>query len=446
MLLENIKEALRNISSNRMRSLLTMLGIIIGITAVITITTIGASIKSTLNATFNSITGKTLEVYVDAYYPETDEEWETWEYPDMEEDDYISQEMIDELVEIYPDQVIGASVNTWVGEGQIYESKDNYANVTLMGCTKEYIIGQKLEIIRGRNLTSKDNSSAKKVCIVSDRMVSYYFGDKDPLGQQIEFVGTNENAAVFTIVGVYKYDETIFGYQDTTIPEKDRYTNMYIPVLTATSMQTDDYYYEMNSNGYQYLSLMLTPECDKDIAKINIENYFNEKYASNEDWYVTVMDYSSELGMIDTVINVITVAISFIAAISLVVGGVGVMNIMLVSITERTREIGIRKALGAKNKTIKQQFLIESIVLCTIGGIIGIVLGILLGFLLGKVAMLILNSYYTELNGIVILNVHPSVLAIVLSVAFSMLIGVFFGSYPAKKAAKMEVIDALRYE
>lgn len=444
MLLENIKEALRNLSSNRMRSLLTMLGIIIGITAVITITTIGASIKSTLNATFNSITGKTLEVYVDAYYPETDEEWENWEYPDMDEDDYISQEMIDELVNLYPETVIGASVSSWVGDGQIYESQDKYANVTLMGCTKEYIDSMKLDIFRGRNLTAKDNNSKKKVCLVSDTMVSYYFGDEDPIGKQIEYT-SDMASGEFTIVGVYKYDESKFGRQDTTIPVKDRNTNMYIPVATSKAMSSDDYYFE-NADGYQYVTLMLTPECDKEMARFLVESYFMDKYAENEDWTISVMDFSEDLDIIDTVINVITVAISFIAAISLLVGGVGVMNIMLVSITERTKEIGIRKALGAKNKTIKQQFLIESVVLCLIGGIIGIILGILFGIVLGKVAMFFINSFYEEITDIVVLNVHPSPIAIILSVAFSMLIGIFFGSYPAKKAAKMEVIDALRYE
>ena len=122
------------------------------------------------------------------------------------------------------------------------------------------------------------------------------------------------------------------------------------------------------------------------------------------------------------------------------------MNIMLVSITERTKEIGIRKALGAKNKDIRQQFLIESVMLCLVGGIIGILLGVLFGFLLGKIAMTLINSYYAEYSSYIIMNVRPSGIAILLSVAFSMLIGVFFGSYPAKKAARMEVIDALRYE
>ncbi len=135
-----------------------------------------------------------------------------------------------------------------------------------------------------------------------------------------------------------------------------------------------------------------------------------------------------------------------IAAISLVVGGIGVMNIMLVSITERTKEIGIRKALGAKSRTIRQQFLIESVVLCVIGGVIGILLGLLFGFLLGRVAMMLINTYYADFSGYIVLNVRPSGVAIVLSVGFSMLIGIFFGFYPAKKAAEMEVIDALRYE
>ena len=154
----------------------------------------------------------------------------------------------------------------------------------------------------------------------------------------------------------------------------------------------------------------------------------------------------SQLGIIDTVINVVTVAISAIAAISLIVGGVGVMNIMLVSITERTREIGVRMALGAKRKTIRLQFVIEAIVLCIIGGIIGITIGIVNGALLGKVADMIIQSMYSDYAQYIIMSVHPSPKAICLSLFFSMLIGVFFGYYPANKASKMEVIDALRYE
>ena len=181
-------------------------------------------------------------------------------------------------------------------------------------------------------------------------------------------------------------------------------------------------------------------------AAEDITAFFDAKYAQNPDYNVSVYNMASDLGMINTVINVITVAVSGIAAISLIVGGVGVMNIMLVSITERTREIGIRMALGAKRSTIRMQFVIEAIVLCIIGGLIGIALGILNGFLLGKAAEFLIQNMYSEYSSYIIMSVHPSVKAILLSLFFSMLTGVFFGYYPANKASKMEVIDALRYE
>ena len=131
---------------------------------------------------------------------------------------------------------------------------------------------------------------------------------------------------------------------------------------------------------------------------------------------------------------------------SLLVAGVGVMNIMLVSITERTREIGVRMALGAKRSTIRMQFVIEAIMLCLIGGIIGILIGIGIGALLGKVAGFVIQNMYSQYANYIIMTVHPSVTAIMLSLFFSMLTGVFFGYYPANKAAKLNPIEALRYE
>ena len=441
MLIENIKEAFQNLLSNKMRSLLTMLGIIIGISAVITITTIGTSIKSTLNATLNSLGGNSISASVDAIYPEDDADWSNWEYPKMTADDYITQDMLDELQETYPDEIAGFGISAYLGSGQIYKNSDKYANVDATGTTKEELEHMKIKILRGRNLTKQDMKKEKRVCVVSDTMASYYFGSEDPIGQQIIYSGSDGYSYEFTVVGVYEYNAAIFGKQDTTIPEKERSTSMYIPATTANKLNHSE-----TTNGYTYISVLLKTGADQKQAETDIQSFFADKYAKNEKWQVTTYNMSSDMGIINTVINVVTVAISFIAAISLIVGGVGVMNIMLVSITERTKEIGIRKALGAKNKAIKQQFLIESVVLCLVGGIIGILIGILFGFILGKVAMLVINSYYSDYAGYIIMNVHPSVLAIILSVCFSMLIGVFFGSYPAKKAAKMEVIDALRYE
>ena len=155
MLIENIKEAFQNLLSNKMRSLLTMLGIIIGISAVITITTIGTSIKSTLNATLNSLGGNSISASVDAIYPEDDADWSNWEYPKMTADDYITQDMLDELQETYPDEIAGFGISAYLGSGQIYKNSDKYANVDATGTTKEELEHmqrqeiEKLEAISG---------------------------------------------------------------------------------------------------------------------------------------------------------------------------------------------------------------------------------------------------------------------------------------------------------
>lgn len=440
MFFENIKEAVTSIFSNKMRSILTMLGIIIGISAVITITTIGSSIQSTLTSTLNSLGGNTISVYLEANYPEDDEDWETWVYPELEQEDYITQEMVDELMETYPEHITGIAASNSLGSGQIYESPDVYANVSVQGMTPEYIEYMKVDMYAGRNLTTRDNNTKKNVCIVADTMVKNYFGEKDPIGEQISFTNYDGSVFDFTIVGVYEYNAALFGQIDTSVPEKDRSTAVFIPLQTSFKLLGSE------QSGYEYFDLLLNPLADIEETTQLVTEFFEEKYARNEDYHIFCYNMQSDMGMINAVINVITVAVSGIAAISLIVGGVGVMNIMLVSITERTREIGVRMALGAKRSTIRLQFVIEAIVLCIIGGIIGIVIGIMNGFLIGQVAEFLIQSMYSEYASYIILSVHPSLKAILLSLFFSMLTGVFFGYYPANKASKMEVIDALRYE
>ena len=439
MFLENIKEAITSIFSNKMRSVLTMLGIIIGISAVITITTIGSSIQSTLTSTLNSLGGNTISAYLSPRYPE-DDNWDDWEAPEMEDSDYVTQEMIDELIETYPDEVSGIAASSYFADGQFKKSADLYANVSVQGVTPENLEYVKLTMRAGRNLTAKDNSGKKNVCLIADTMAERYFEGEDPIGEQISFTASDGTSYDFTVVGVYEYNAALFGKIDTSIPEKDRSTQVFIPLQTCFKLQGSE------QTGYDYFNILLQPLADINQATEDITAFFDAKYAQNPDYNVSVYNMSSDLGMINTVINVITVAVSGIAAISLIVGGVGVMNIMLVSITERTREIGIRMALGAKRSTIRMQFVIEAIVLCIIGGLIGIALGILNGFLLGKAAEFLIQNMYSEYSSYIIMSVHPSVKAILLSLFFSMLTGVFFGYYPANKASKMEVIDALRYE
>lgn len=442
MFLENIKEAFASIFSNKMRSILTMLGIIIGISSVIIITTIGGSIQSTLTSTLNSLGGNTVSVYLDARYPEDEDGWATWEYPEMTEDDYVSQEMLEGLYAAYPDEVSGIAAQEYLGSGVIKDEADanNYANVNVSGITPEYLDYIKLEMAKGRNFTAQDNTEKKRVCVVADTMAESYFGGKNPVGQQIS-VATNEGDYYdFVIVGVYKYNQAVFGKIDTSIPVKDRTTDVMIPIQTCFKLNGN------NTGGYENFSVLLQPLADIEQATTHITEYFENIYARNENFRITAYNMASDMGVINTVINVITIAVSGIAAISLIVGGVGVMNIMLVSITERTREIGVRMALGAKRRTIKMQFVMEAIVLCLIGGVIGILIGVGIGALLGKVAGFVIQNMYAEYTSYIIMEIHPSVTAILLSLFFSMLTGVFFGYYPANKASKMEVIDALRYE
>ena len=442
MFFENIKEAITSIFSNKMRSLLTMLGIIIGISSVIIITTIGGSIQSTLTATLNSLGGNTISAYVEARYPEDEEEQQVWVYPDMRQEDYVTQEMIDGLIAAYPDEVSGVAAQEYLGSGVITDEADadNYANVNIDGITPEYLDYMKLKMVAGRCLTREDNVSQKRVCVIADTMAQRYFGEKSPIGEIVSVSASDGNIYDFAVVGVYEYNQALFGQVDTKLAEKDRVTELMIPLQTCFKLQGAE------RTGYEYFNLLLTPLADAASATEHIQSYFDELYVNNDKFYVETYNMQSEMGMINTVLGVITVAVSGIAAISLIVGGVGVMNIMLVSITERTREIGVRMALGAKRRTIKMQFVIEAIVLCLIGGIIGVLIGVGVGFLLGMVANTVIQSMYAEYTDYIILSVHPSGQAIMLSLFFSMLTGVFFGYYPANKASKMEVIDALRYE
>ena len=436
MFWENIKEAITSISSNKMRSLLTMLGIIIGISSVIIITTIGGSIQSTLTATMNSLGGNMVQAYVEARYPENDEDWATWEQPDMTDSDYVTQDMIDGLIEKYPDEVTGVAAQNYLGSGTIKDDADskNYANVNIDGITPEYLEYMKLEMHAGRNLTKADNQGKKRVCLIADTMAERYFAGKDPIGETLSVATSDGGIFDFVVVGVYVYNQALFGKVDTSIPEKDRVTELMIPLQTCFKLQGTD------RTGYDYFNLMIDPLADVNQATTDVLSYFDEMYANNKNFHVSAYNMASDLGMINTVLNVITIAVSGIAAISLIVGGVGVMNIMLVSVTERTREIGIRKSLGAKCRDIRSQFIIEAGTTSAIGGAIGIILGILMANVLTNVIALVLG---TGNDGFVAM---PTAGGIGVAFGVSVAVGILFGYLPANKAAKLNPIDALRYD
>ncbi len=440
--LENIRLAFSALFSNKMRALLTMLGIIIGISAVITITTIGNSIQKTLSNTFNQIGMNVFSVYMmnkpEVYMGEEDLGEEAYT---LDDDDMITAEMLDELFEKYPD-TYKLAMSEHFSSAQLINSEDKYVNVSVQGATEGFLEYGKIDILQGRNITTKDDKKQKNTAVVSDIFVGQYFKNgENPIGETVSITLETGESYDFAIIGIYEYEESKLGKFEPGTKEEDKVTPFYIPYNTVSKLIGTG-----SQSGYYYVNLTYNTDMDVTEIETNLRNFFTEKYENNPYWEPYIENLQTSMGMINTVINVITIAISVIAAISLIVGGVGVMNIMLVSITERTKEIGVRKALGAQNGSIRMQFVIEAIIICLVGGIIGIISGIINGVIIGKVAEYLVTSLAADYADIIQMSVSPSLSAIAVAVIFSMLIGVFFGYYPANKAAKMNPIDALRYE
>ena len=427
-LIENIRLAFSSLLANKMRALLTMLGIIIGISAVIMITTIGNSIQKTLNNTFNSI-GMTN--YFDAYiYTNSSSTIVT-------EDDYISREMLEELVAEYPDH-FKINMSQSFGRATCQNSKGETVTLSLNG---QLDVTPMNDHLRGRTIQYQDNKQLKNALYVCDLFVKQYFKNgEDPIGQTVNLTLANGVSADFVIVG---YDK-LPSYYDRIYPpgtkEMDKTTPAGVPLDTLLKLT------HQKQEVSTYASIEWNTDYDPEELEQELRDFFEEKYAEKKDIEVEIQNEQTYVGMINTVINVITIAISVIAAISLIVGGVGVMNIMLVSITERTKEIGIRKALGAQNSAIRMQFVVESILICLIGGVIGIISGIMGGMFIGIIAKNLAEQFAPEYVELISITIEPSVPAIIIAVVFSILTGVFFGYYPANKAAKMNPIDALRYD
>lgn len=424
---ENLRLAFTSLLANKMRALLTMLGIIIGISAVIMITTIGTSIQKTLSNTFNSL-GNFNIIDVFLY---TDED--TY----MTNDDMITRQMMDELVTKYPDH-FSLDITESMGTATTRNAKGQTITVNVTGAMD---IKPAADHRRGRTINYADNQNLKNALYVNDLFISQYFdANEDPLGKEITLTFENGISGDFTIIG---YDKLPSMYLRSFTPgtkDIDKVTPVCVPLDSVLHL----FHQEPEANFY--VSVRYNTDVDVALQEQELRDFFDEYYAEKPGIHVELQNEQTYLGMINTVINIVTIAISVIAAISLIVGGVGVMNIMLVSITERTKEIGVRKALGAQNSAIRMQFVVEAILICLIGGIIGIILGMVGGMLIGWIAKIFVENFYSEYAELIAITIQPSVPAILIAVFFSILTGVFFGYYPANKAAKMNPIDALRYD
>lgn len=425
---ENIKLSFGSLRMNKMRSFLTMLGIVIGIGSVIAIMTVSASLTTSISTSFKDMGANNVTVGVKQKSTETEVNEKGMVFGSgnrnvsLEEDDRITDEMLEELKSSLEGKIKTISLSEMVGSAEARKSSYS-ANINITGINDGYYQTNDVTLLAGRRIKDTDVTGEKHVIMVSDLVVENLFdGDLEAALWQKLSVSINDSYYDYYIVGVYRYEETT---EISTSSDSDVTTAAYIPVSTAKAQMHAD-------EGYSQFTVVpaASVESASTFAK-EIEAFFEPYYAANEDYQISTTTLESLTESMNEMIQTVSIAIAFIAAISLLVGGIGVMNIMLVSITERTREIGVRKALGAKNSSIRLQFITESIVLCLVGGI----LGILLGITLGAIAANMLGYQATA-----------PIEAIAIAVMFSMAIGTFFGYYPANKAAGLNPIDALRYE
>ncbi len=385
-ILNIIKIAIKNLVNNKLRSSLTMLGLIIGIASVIVLVGIGNGASNQVNDQVSSLGTDMLMVNI------TSEE-------SLDSGDVKEMQELSNIDAIAPYKSIVKTVS---------RKTTTNSKTSILATTSDYLTIQNLKINSGRNLSPIDIENKTKVAIIGYEVAINLFNLSDPLGESIKIDGDN-----YIIIGVLEEQGTTNGVNIDNM--------VLIPLSTAKYLGSDS---TINS-----LYIKVTNEEYISETTSLVENYLRSTLQISSDYY-TVSSQDSMLDAMENINNTLSLLLGGIASISLIVGGIGVMNVMLVSVSERTKEIGIRKSLGAKKKDILFQFLIEALILSLLGGMLGILLGLIIGNVAETLGYDFVNSY-----GIVML-----------SFITSLLIGLIFGIFPSYRASCLNPIDALRTE
>ncbi len=392
-MLQSFKLALKSIGSNKTRSFLTMLGIIIGVASVIILVSLVNAYMSYMTESFASLGTNQINVNVTNLSSRSVSVDEMYEF-------YEGQE------EIFDNMSPMVSVNTVVKHGS-----DSMSSTTVMGVSEEYLDIKDYDLAQGRNIQYSDIVSRQKVCVAGYYVAAELYGSPEKAVDQTVKIG----GYAYRIVGVAERQD------EDGMDDGGNDDFVWMPYSCAVKMSR-------NANIGSYIFTIRS--LDTASRATDLISGFLEEIFKNDDLYrVTAM--SEMLDSLNSMIAMVSAGLGGIAGISLLVAGVGVMNIMLVSVTERTREIGIRKALGARKGVILQQFVIEAAVQSAMGGVIGIILG---------------SAATTAVGAAAGLNAVPTPSAVVISFSVSVAIGLFFGYAPARRAAALNPIDALRSE
>ncbi|HRC53846.1 MAG TPA: ABC transporter permease [Bacillota bacterium] len=377
--------SLRGLSANKMRSALTMLGVIIGVASVIALVSVGEGARREVVANFESIGTNILKLYV-----------QRWDARLTVEDLAGLKERVPGIDMVMP------SVGWW--PQVTYEGKERWGEI--MGVTEVFPEIRSHELYSGRFFTAVEDEIARPVVVIGWQVMQEFFAGRDPVGKYLYF-----DREPFEIIGVLEEKGENLG------EGVDRM--MFVPITVAEKRR--------GTNKLDTVYIKAQDQESVPVVELTLKRIFEAKYGEES---VYVWSQQSMLEELQKSTRTMTLMLGAIAGVSLLVGGIGVMNIMLVAVTERTREIGLRKALGAKRSHILLQFLVESALLCSLGGLIGVFLGIGGSQLVAKLGP----------------KTAVSPASIVIAFSFSVLVGFIFGVYPAMRAGSLEPVEALRSE